>query len=292
MSRTRTLQIAALNIAMHKPHSPQRYIDLLKEIHARQDRVHFGELHFAILGDVRPLNKDAPLEGLTGEFFRSLEIDPSDPWFNTKTAEAATDEEVSEIKIPAHLLPHLKRIPFFFHPGTHELWYVRKDRKDALSPAMATKLFEGLVAPLVADGKFPPVEVTSIPDKDVLSKMLAIPTLEKLFIELKRPNTDGGVSEERDWQDTMARQNAKRLQVELTAASSESIKPDDDTRSLARAASRNGKVEVRGRDRAGKKVFKSTAQHPMVEAVPFDPNIETVSDVLQRMAAESEAGAK
>lgn len=81
-------------------------------------------------------------------------------------------------------------------------------------------------------------------------------------------------------------------QAEPVAVQGESIKPDDDTRSLARAASRNGKVEVRGRDGTGKKVFKSTAQHPMVEAVPFDPNIETVSDVLQRMAAESKAGAK
>lgn len=284
MSRTRTVEISALNIAMHDPHSPARYVDLLREVFARRATVRLGELHLAMIGTLYAEDREDPLKGLEGEFFRFVNLDPNEPWFNIETRDAATDEDVSAIQIPKHLLPHLRRIPFCFRPQAHELWFVRRDRSEGLGPATAARLLERLITPLVLEQRFPPVEVTPLPEAGALEKMLAVHTLEKLSIELKRPNSDGGENEQARWQKKLERQNAKRLKVELAAVHAESIKPDEETRSLAEAASRNGKVQIEGRDSVGSKVVESTEEHPLVERVLLDPNIETVQALLRRLA--------
>lgn len=288
MSRTRTLEVSALNVAMHDPHSPERYVDLLKRVFARRATTRLGELHLAMLGTLYLEDRDDPMKGLNGEFFRFVNLDPNEPWFNTETREVATEDDVSEIQIPRHLLPHLKRIPFFFRPETHELWFIRRDRNEGIAPGSAAKLLDRLIAPLVLEGRFPQIEITPLPDTGVLERMLAVHTLEKLFIELKRPNTDGGEDEQAKWQRKLERQKAKRLKMELTAADAESIEPDEETRSLAKAASRNGRVEVEGRTGDGSKVVESTEEHPLIERVVLDPNIETVQAVLRRLASGGE----
>jgi len=284
MSRTRTVQISALNIAMHEPHSPEKYVDLLKEVFARHAAIELGELHRAMMGTLYLEDSDDPLKGLSGEFFRFVNLDPNEPWFNMETRDVATEDDVSAIQIPRNLVPHLRRIPFFFRPETHELWFIRRNRKDALGPASAARLMERLISPLVVEGRFPQVEITPLPDSGILERMLSVPTLEKLKIELKRPNSDGGEDEQARWQKKLERQKAKRLKMELTASHAESIEPDEETRSLAKAASRNGRVEIEGRDSNGSKVVESTEEHPLVERVVVDPELETVQDILKRMA--------
>lgn len=269
---------------MHAPHSPERYVELIKSVFARHGSFRLGELHVGMIGSLYLDDQDDPAKGLNGEFFRFVNLDPDEPWFNVETRDAATEEEVRAIQIPKNLLPHLRRIPFYFHPHTHELWFVRRDRKESLGPAVAAKMLEGLIAPLVREGRFPQVEVTPLPEVGALERMLAVHTLKKLFIELKRPNSDGGEDEQARWQRKLERQNAKRLNVELTAAHNASIALDEDTRSLAHAAARNGKVQIQGRDSTGSRVVESTEAHPLIETVMLDSDLETVQDVLRRLA--------
>lgn len=284
MSRTRTIKVATLNIAMHSPHSPERYVELLKDVFARGALAKTGTLHGSIIGSLTPEDAGDISKGLNGELFRFVILDPNEPWFNTRTRDVATATEAKEIVIPQHLLPHLRRIPFVFRPDVHKLWFVSRDRKDSLGPATAASIFQTLFDQVGREKGYPPVEVTPVPDEDALERMLALHTLEKLSIELKRPNSDDGQDEEQRWQKRLERQKAKRMKMELVAERSESITPDAETRGLARAAARNGKVSVIGRTEDGVKVEESTEMHPRIEPVTVDPDNETIVGVLRRIA--------
>jgi hypothetical protein len=283
-SRTRIVQFSALNVAMHDPHSPQKYVDLLREIFKRRDAVRLGELHMAMMGDLYSEHRDAPSQGMIGEFFRFVNLDANEPWFNTQTRETASEDDLSRINIPDHLLPHLSRIPFFFTTSRHQLWFVKRDRKDGLSVAQMARLFERLSTPLVDAKLFPPIEITPLPQEEQLNRMLNIHTLEKLCIELKRPNSDDGEDEQARWQKKLENQKAGRLKLELASLPSSSIEPDDETRSLARVAASNGRVEIVGRNISGEKVIESTERHPLTERVRYDPDSETIVGILKRLA--------
>lgn len=284
MTRKRFIQISVLNIAMHTPHSPQQYVDLLNETFKRAETIKIGLLHIGMIGVLYPEDRENMLRGLIGEIYRFVKLDTTEPWFNLETLEAATEDEVNKIRIPEHLLPHLSRIPFYFLPEQHELWFVKQDRKTNLSPAMAAKLLYGLFRPMVIEKRFPEIEVTPIPDSSILEKMLSNKSLEKIYIELNRPNTDGGGSEEAKWQSKLENQSAKCLKMELVAASETAIRPDEETRGLAKAAAKNGKVRIEARDADGLRVSQSTEEHPYVERAFVNPEIETVQDVLKRQA--------
>lgn len=284
MARPRTIKIANLNIAMHNPHSPERYVELFNDVFARGGLAKSGSLHGSIIGSLMPEDRDDIAKGINGELFRFVILDPNEPWFNTVTRDVATAAEAKEIVIPKHLLPHLQRIPFVFRPDAHQLWFVSHDRKDNLGPAAAASIFQTLIDQVCLEKGYPTVEVTPVPDEDILERMLALHTLEKLSIELKRPNSDDGLSEEQRWQKRLERQKAKRMKVELVAERSESIKPDEETRGLARAAAHNGKVSVIGRTEDGMKVEESTEKHPRIDPVTVDPENETILGVLRRFA--------
>lgn len=284
MSSVRTIKVAKLNIAMHAPHSPERYVSLFQEAYSLHLLVRMGELHGAMLGGLYPVNRECPENGLMGEIYRFVKLDPDEPWFNTETREAATVDEIRNIHIPRHLLPHLQTIPFAFNPTRHRLWFVSHDRKDNLGPSSAVSFFQSLFDHLLTIKEYPSVEVTAIPEANALDRMLSLPTLEKLIINLKRPNPDDGESDEERLLRRLTRQRAKSMKVELVASTNESIKPDSDTRMLAQVASENGDVSVVARDRAGLRIEESTQERPHIEPVLVDSNTELAIDVLRRLA--------
>ncbi|MDW5418882.1 DUF4747 family protein [Iodobacter sp. CM08] len=285
MSRLRSIKIAALNIAMHNPHSQSRYISLFQDASSIQHFVRLGTLHAAMLGPLVYENKDDPTLGFTGEIYRFVAIDPSEPWFNSKTKDAASEDEIKGVNIPEHLLPHLQTIPFLFKPDIHELWFVSKDRKHTFGPQLAVSFFTKLFTEVCRIKQYPIVEVTALPNIETLNELLTIPKLEKLTIELKRPNADDADSDEERWMKKLQKQKASKMNVEFVASPGESIVPDLETKTLAGVAARNGKVSVIGRTASGKRVEESTESHPLVQTTEVNPQIETVMSVLKRIAS-------
>lgn len=284
MARTRTIKIATLNIAMHQPHSPERYLAMMKEAYALRHVVRLGALHAAMLGALY-LPRAGDKEGwLEGELYRFVRLDPDEPWFNMATNEEASAEELGQIRIPQHLSPHMGRFPFVFDPARHELWFIAKDRKDSLGPGAAVSIFQSIFKALSAAADFPEIEVTAIPDAEQVERLLTLPTLNKMVIELSRPNADDGDDDEVRFLRRLERQNAKKMRTELVAESHQSIAPDEETRRMAMVAANNGKVSVIGRDAAGMHIDESTSEHPRMDTVIVDPNIETEMDVLRRIA--------
>jgi Domain of unknown function (DUF4747) len=282
MQRTRSITVSCLNIAMHTPHSKQRYVELLASAFSSRRMVRLGSVHGGMIGSLYGVGSENEEKELNGELYRFLKLDPTEPWFNSQTKEAASPNDLETLSIPNHLLPHLQKIPFIFKPATHRFYLVSKDRKNNLSAGAAKQLLEGLFNHLVAEGKFPPVEITVEPDRNALEEIFNLKSLEHLAIELVPPNPDDGEEIEKRLKDKLKKQNVRKQTVLLDAERNQSIKPDEETVALAKVAASNGKVTASGHDATGVKQELSTVDRPMRELVLHDPNVETLFDALRR----------
>lgn len=286
MAKGRSIRISALNVAMHKPHSPQLYMNLFKDAKRLNAVIELGALHGTMLGSL-----DGPTEYskgvvLTGEIYRFVKLDADEPWFNLQTSEEASDDDMGAVSIPKHLLPHLQHIDFVFRPDNHELWFVSQDRKDRLGAQAAATFFQRLFDLVYQKGKCTQVEVTALPDMESLETMLSLHKLERMTIDLKRPNADDAASEEARWLKKLDDQGIRRQQTQLVAAAGESIKPDAETKALAKVAANNGSVSVVGKDAGGLRVVESTVARPLSLTRLVNSLVETAMDVLKRTALE------
>lgn len=287
MARHRSIEISGLNIAMHSPHSPARYVDLFYDLLRSGRMLRTSNVHVLMLGSVFPENEGRPEDGLRGEVFRFVRIDPNEQWFNAETREAATRAELSEVNIPSHLLPHLQRISFVFRPHNHFLHYIKKDRKDSLGPWALKNLLDHMIKPLVDAGDYPPVEITVIPDEQSLDRIFNMPSIQHLIMEITRPNPgDDGQSEHDRWNEKLTRINARKVTIKTDADRGDRIVPDAEMRAQAEVAAMNGKVLAVGRDINGNRLEESTAQKSFVKSLPVNPNIQTAFDVLSQAASD------
>lgn len=284
MSKERTIEICALNIAMHNPHSPQRYVELFKDAYALQFLIQQGELHGLILGSLYVNDNWAEEKSISGEIYRFVKVDANEPWFNTKTAKQATERDVEAINIPPHLLAHLQRIQFVFLTDKHELWFISRDRKNSLGPLVAERFMQKLLETVVAQKQYPTVSVTALPDAETLKNLLSMHRLQKLIIEVKRPNPDDGAGAAGRAMERLERWNVKRETVELIADDDESITPDNELRNYAEVAANNGSVTGIGKNAEGLPERESTVNKPRRIFVRVNDAIETMLGVLKREA--------
>lgn len=283
MARTRTINISKINIAMHRPHSPECYMSLFRSAYELKRPIRQGDLHAIMLGSLYHVDPSNPHLGLEGEIYRFVKIDPTEPWFNSETNEQASEEEVQQINIPANLVPHLRKIPFVFTPDNHTLWFICRDRKDVLSPGAAAIFFNTLFSAQEISARFPTVEVTPFVDSERLEDMLNQRNIEKMIIEFKRPNSDDGIDLEARFEERMRQQNIRKQVTEILSADGY-LSLDDETKAEAMVAANNGKVVITSRSPLGTRETASTMDKPYVQPHTVDENIETRASVLKRAA--------
>lgn len=285
MAKVRRITLSALNIALHAPHPTDRYIELIQKAFGMRMIIRQGTLHGAMLGSLSIPQQLGQSTLLSGEIYRFVKLDSSEPWFNSETKEPATDNDVQAINIPAHLLPHLQRMPFVFNARQHRFWYISRDRGDLFAPASAAKFLETLLQHTANTWDFPEVSVTAVPDSNSVEEILELPRLEYLKIELVRPNPDNGESAEARWLRKLEEQNTTKAKLELVCAKNATLEPNQETREMAEVAATNGSVFGIGRSADGLQIIESTQERPMLQNEFVDPEIETAADVLRRAAA-------
>jgi hypothetical protein len=285
MRTIRTILISALNVAMHKPHSPERYMALLWDTRRSRNIVKLGELHAAMVGHLNGPREYRKGAILTGEIYRFVKLDPEMPWFNLIKAEVASDEEMAQISLPEHLLPNLQRIEFCFLPDSHKLWFISKDRKDSMSPNSAAKFFQILFDFIRTQKSYPPIEVSIIPDSESIEELLSIPRIDRIELNLVRPNPDDGQSTEARWKAKLERLNARKLTTEIIAADEAGITLSKEDKDDAIAIANNGNVRVIGVAADGTKIDESTASRPLRDYLQVNSEVETSLDVLTRRAS-------
>ncbi len=284
MVRESQMSVCALNISMHKPHSPERYVELFKSAF-RSRCIVFSHGHGALLGSLYGIDKDDTLQGLRGEIYRFIHLDQTEPWFNLNNKQAANEDELKEIKIPEYLKPHFARFSFVFFPKGHKLYVeMRRDKKNITPSSVATIFKEIFLDEALSD--FRDIEVVVIPDSNEIDEILKIPSIHTLTIELFRPNSDDNHDDEVRLLKILEEQNAKKMRVTYTATNENSFAPDSETKKLAHVAAKNGYVSASGFDINDRKVERSTKNTPWLERFPYDANDKTSDDVLLIVAKQ------
>lgn len=285
MARKRTVEVSALNISMHAPHSPQGYVDLLKRSLRRRRVFAQGEIHALMLGSLTGTADAVKTNELSGEIFRFVKIDQNAPWFNTVTNEAASDEELADLNIPQNLRAHMQQIPFIFFPKEHQFWYISHDGKMNLGPSRMEAFLQRMLSDTAAAMNVPQVEVTVLPERYALERMLQLPRLERILMQFKRPNPDDAEDIAAKIMQRMQAQGLSRVNEELIGTRGGTITPDAQTRAEAAVAAINGRVEVHGRDDQGVLIRESTEDKPLRVPLKIDPSVETQLTAIRQAKA-------
>lgn len=285
MAHERKIPISALNIAMHEPHSPLAYVELMQSLYRLKRIINVRALTGVLIGSMYPLDKKHPDRGLTGEIYQFTNLNQSEPWFDVNALDEATEEEVKEIKIPEHLKPHLARFSYVFFPHGHRLYVQTRNKNRTLGIQTVHKFFRLLLADKSAPAT-PPVEVTVEPDRDTISQILKIKYLKRLEISLVRPNPDDLDAAEKRLLRKLSKQDARQMDVKLYADSNSDLDPDKETITLAKVAASNGAVVGHGRDAANNPVKKSTVDQPWKEVAHFDEDVQTEQAAIIEKAKE------
>lgn len=284
---TKVIQISGINIVT-QPHTPETYIQLLKEVNQIAIPVS-GNEHLMISG-LRPHIENGDwLSGIEGEIVKFSNIDEHSQWINLTSGHLL--EKGEEPEIPKNIRPNGALFPFIFYPknidgNSHKLFYISKSRNshtkkdDTLSPNFVKKLFDKLFDNPDIKLKFDSIEVTVIPRTDALEQIFKLPKLNKLYLQITPPNPDDLEEMECKLLERYQRLNVKRVE-ETYIGNGDHIEPDEELKSMARIAAHNGFVQGTGKDSEGKTVELSTTQVPMKEAITVDNNTGAEREALR-----------
>lgn len=276
----RTIVLGALNVVMPKPHRAQRYAELWQRALGRiaPARVR-GDIGGMIGSATIELRNSRP-QHIWGDIYKFLNIDMKGKWLDVETGKAADPSIVrTQVQIPDNLRPNLRTFPYIFYPRTHSLVFVSHiDQRNNLSPDMARTMIEGCLRQPDFVSEYGRVEVTVEPDRETLGRILALPRLKFLYMEVSPPNALGDLEKKIfHWMDS---QNADKYSQRLDSHHPDGLKIDKTTKEIAQVAQSNGVVEARGVDERGKVIQLSTNEHPLQKKVAYDPKITTVRDSL------------
>ena len=279
----RKIVVSALNIVMPTPHSPERYIKLLREALVMKQPINLRNDFQGMLGSVR-LEDDDNL--VVGELYKYFNLRMDAQWFNMLEQKPAEASDLSAVSVPAHLKPHFKHFPYVFSPKHHRFFLISRDAKDSMTPGQAQKLLKGLFSLDKIVQEYGEMEVHVEPARETLERILSIPHLKRLYVEVTPPNPDDLHSAEQALFGDMDNQNAGRLTQTLVARDRQGLSPSQDTKTLAAIAQSNGHVEGSGEDADGKLVKVSTLDHPLLEQAAYNPATESRIEIFKTKAVE------
>ncbi len=284
--RLRTVSIGALNLTMH-PHPNGAYIDLLGMAKRSKGSIVLYGKSCARIGVFAPLNEAEPFGPHYGEIHRYINIDVEGNWYDTERGKQADDDDVKKVSIPANLKPEYEPFRFVFFPDGHRLFYeIRAHKVGPLSPAHVQKLLVALFRNERIVSKYGKVDVTIEPAADTVERILAMPVLRKLRIEVNRPNTDDFSDFEREVFERLEAESAQTIQESIVAQRETSLTPTIRTRALCRIAASNGEVEGEGRDSNNKTLRVRTTDYPWTETTQYRSSVTNERDAFLNKSSE------
>jgi len=272
MARMRRIMVGALNITMH-PHAPERYAELFQDLHAAGYIVKVRGADCGMIGTVQHVEADRDV--LYGSLWRFLNLDPNEPWLDTKTRRAIDPENGAPI-IPENLKPHLRKIEYVFATNGHRLFFDTKK----MSPSIVKTLIERLCDVEAIKKKYGEIAVTIESEQESLETIMELERRAMIDIFLHRPNADDLSAEKKRALKRLTDQNAATVNEVLKAPRGGDLKPDKETRALMNLAMSNGHIKSVGYTKDDERVEMNTADHPLKESVQYDPDTETLFEIL------------
>lgn len=282
MRVTRNFDVSGINIRVHSSHTPQEYSNLWKTLHAKRRFITHAS-NALMIGDVRSENPEDPTAPLFGYFYRFLEVDLDNPWFNIEKHKKASPTDVQAVNIPVELKPDLVEIPYVFDLRKHKLYFVSHETVADLSPQMVHKLLTRLTSYDDVRERFGRVDLTVMTDKGQVAEMLNWPVIRSLTIRIDRPNPTEEDDEAFFYDKLEARGAASEIRIYKKAPEAKTLVPDEEMKRLADMAADNGVVEISGvnpkrwSDKASSKSF------PLRLKGNYDTTLFTLMDAMKNL---------
>lgn len=277
------IELSAINVVLH-PHSSEIYEKWLRRIFKARLR---GHVHGSRYGVISQLYRTGEEEGITlhGTVSTFIHFNQNRPWYNEKTADNATREDLGEISLPEYLRPDHRRGAFAFDSKRHLFIFESNPRRGGLTPRLMLHLLEQFSKDSKIESEYGPARLTVIPDARAVEEILETDRLKKLVISTSLPNPDFADAAFQDVAHWLSSQGAETFKQEL-ASSSPDLKPSEETKNLARIAAEHGYVEATGVGENNKVIKYSTkSAKPFVHADEYDQEVEPETNALVRIAS-------
>ncbi|OOF80247.1 DUF4747 family protein [Rodentibacter caecimuris] len=259
------IEIGVLNVAMHNHDKGElSYENLFNALNNDEIEAQLDETHAACIGELNTNKKHGKQRYFLGQIYKYAKINPERDCLNTKTKKVATPEEKQALIAPKHLRPHFVKIPFVFIPEGHRLYVQTKHKNDSFGITRAKRVLELLVHQTEIFDKFGDVEVTIQPDSAEVEKLINRKDIDKLTLDIVRPNPDDIKSLEASLFEKMKRRNLKKQKVEYISTRSEQLVLDEEMKNEVKVAASNGKVVAEGVDFNNEKWKTSTEETNLI----------------------------
>lgn len=279
MARNRTIKISGLNIRVHSKHSPSEYVELWKAL-TRLRKPKTRGVTALMIGTQRPVDKEDPSSPIFGYFYRFVNIDPNDPWFDIEKHGVADDSDVAKVRIPEKLKPGLEEIPYFLDTKKLRLYFKSGGSGSDLSPNIAFSLIEYLALFPKIRERFGEVDATIITEEGVLNQLLRWPVLRQISVILKRPNPNE-FDDDQEFYERLERRGLKREEHTFVKSPEvDTITPDDEMLAMFKRAIEDGTYTQRGIDEEGELRTASASAYPKVESFIYDPDHEVEMEMF------------
>lgn len=271
-----------LNIRLH-PHPARRYADFIEDLYALKMPAKLrGDRHAMISLLNRSESEKGIFSGVITTFVK-IEFDGS--WFSTSEMKEATQEEVSQVHIPAHIHPNSASFYFVFDSEDHKFYFQTYSAGKTLSHKSVYELIQHLSIEPSIRKKYGDVKIDIVQSKEGLDYVFKMDRIKEVKIRITKPNADiFNDNFEEDIESHLAETGSRSLTFTYEAERGGSIVPSDEMREVGNVALSNGVVEVNGRDASGA-VRRSTAEHPEVLQDKYNPEELPEASAFRRLIA-------
>jgi len=257
MPESGDFECAILNVVA-SPHPPGTYHSLFETASQRRSVSFRGDQ----FGSISSPDARTP-ELLLGRLVIWTQIDENEPAVVIDQLREVSFNDL-EIQIPDNLGFNGKVFLWAFRVSDHKLFVETKNEfGKTISPKSAAKFFGRLFSQAELGQDAPYVEVTVIPDDDTVNRVLDVPSLKKILIHLSRPNPDSIDEDARRVMARMESMGAKSQVTQLIALPGETLRLDEETKTMAEVAAVNGYVETHGYAE-GEAIKLSTKEYPKI----------------------------
>lgn len=287
MKLKKKLRYSALNIVTH-PHSQQNYVKLFFALGKLEHPVKLRGDCYATISHVGYQDKtDKPNSPIIGEIVKYTNIDKDAEWYDIKSQDVATEEDLVHVKsLPDHLKPNMSKFSFIFYPDTHLLIFESLYDQKPLSPNYAHTLFDSLCERTEISAIFGDVTVTIVPQMHEIDAILSMSGLYYLRMITTRPNPDQLTKTEGKVKARLANINAYSEERIIKASRDNELRLDDVLKLEAKVAAKNGSVDLKRKNESGKTEPFNTKEHPLMEDNFYDPAVSSSYDELVRVGRE------
>lgn len=287
MVRKKIIEICIVNISAN-PHPKDIYFDLFKKAGNKKVKYTVNGEKTAFFSNPKKIENYEDF--FYGHLFTYIEINREREWGDIKKEQILNMEEkeeklksIDEIGENYCLSPN--SFNYVFKIDDHKLFIERKNSMNKrITPGQIKNILIKLMGPEIQGKDVPNVEITIIPENNVVDDILSISELNKLNIRILKPNPDNTTDKSYNQViKNLEEHNARQIEYKwIKDRKKDSLNLDDEIRYLAKFAAENGCVSGEGININNKKISISTESKPEVLKVEDDPN-ETLFDKLDKI---------